>query len=405
MRKFLFLIPFLTAACSAIDVQVVPAPIHSFSIQADMVDAQTRALELNEKTVSSFWNTGDAVYVYNETTGETLGGTLSPESTGGKTTTLTGNLTGMVSPGDNLRLFLGGVVADYRNQESYWWHLIDHYDFRAAVSPVTVVSIENNSVSLSGLATFEAQQALVHFIFLDKASGDEIHPVDLEFKAMQGSENTLVSQYDMITGTETFADSFQLTRGTSFSPCFMAFRGVGNANGGSTLYISASTSTSAIDPSTLSPTIVKDYYEYERANVTFQNGKFYEITVRMSKRAKRDGVINLNCYEMTYTPGLPGPYHLIVSGENSGQYSVECHPGSAATVSYQLGGNVYISIDVITNCQFEVVVSSAETDYYSAATAVCLFNPNTYSPPEPSAPPGGGGNPDPYDLDPYDDPL
>ena len=67
-------------------------------------------------------------------------------------------------------------------------------------------------------------------------------------------------------------------------------------------------------------------------------------------------------------------FHVTVSGENSVQDIVECLPDDAATVSYQIGGMVFITINKWTNCQLEVVVSSAETDYYTAATAECVFN-------------------------------
>ena len=71
-----------------------PSTIFTYSVSIDASKgADSKALTLDDKTLSATWAIGEAVTVYNETKGEALTGTLIAQSAGASTT-LEGELSG-----------------------------------------------------------------------------------------------------------------------------------------------------------------------------------------------------------------------------------------------------------------------------------------------------------------------
>ncbi len=106
----------LTTACSSSDDE--PAtPVqkaNTLTVEAGMSDNITRALaDAGDGTLTATWEAGDEVKVYE---GETLLGTLRPQTTGSRTTKLTGELDAVPSA-SGVTLTLKYKETDYSGQK------------------------------------------------------------------------------------------------------------------------------------------------------------------------------------------------------------------------------------------------------------------------------------------------
>ena len=121
----------LTTACSSSDDE--PAtPVqkaNTLTVEAGMSENITRALEEAEggTTLAATWAEGDEVKVYE---GETLLGTLRPQTTGSRTTKLTGELDAVPSA-SGVTLTLKYKETDYSGQKGTCT-----VGFRCALQPV-----------------------------------------------------------------------------------------------------------------------------------------------------------------------------------------------------------------------------------------------------------------------------
>ena len=230
-------------ACSNNDEQVDGLPINTYTITINATkgdDASpapsNRALSFVGSQLNASWKQGEQVTVYNVTQSTELSGYLSAQSDG-TSTTLSGTLTGSVAIGDELTLkFLN---PNYASQTGTLEYIAANCDY--ATATVTVSSINGNNITTSP-ASFINQQAIVKFSLLNGTS-----PL---------SASPLVVTVD---GT-----SYTVTPASATDVLYVAIPGFSSKN------------------VALTATVGSDTYTYTKTGVTFDNGKYYTVSVKMS---------------------------------------------------------------------------------------------------------------------------
>ena len=274
-----------TAACSSSDDSIVEQPVenptgpktYTLTIQATKGGgaATTRALSLDGPTLNATWKTGETVKVYKVTQSNgndvyTSIGTLTAQGNGA-TATLSGSLTGDIALNDHLALFFIGGDADYNNQTGSLEDLASKHDYAKGEAKVTAIDGSNITVvdwsdnSKSDVA-FTNLQAIVKFTLKDKATGN---PISVRTLKLHDHTRNIYETYNYTSKGFKFHD-LTITRATSGSEFFVALNTKGDLN---------NLSLTATDPS-LNP----GKYVYKKTgSVTFTNGKYYEVTVSMTK--------------------------------------------------------------------------------------------------------------------------
>ena len=217
-------------------------------------DASTRALTLVGKTLNATWNENEEVLVYQ---GGSQIGTLYSAASATNETTLTGELSAP-NTGQDLTLYFHTATTnpsatDYAGQDGTLAKIASTYDFCA---PATITAgsftVSGSTVSTNSSASFGAnQQAIVKFTLIDKADGTT------SLSASQLVINDGTTDYTINPASET-------------SEIYAAIPGFT----GQTVRLTA--------------TVGNNTYTYEKTGVSFTNGQYYEITVKMTEVLKPD---------------------------------------------------------------------------------------------------------------------
>ena len=237
---------------------------YTMSVQASMCSETTRALSLGESRINASWQQGEAVTVYNVTQSAALEGTLVAKSSGASTT-LKGQLTGTIENGDELKLkFLSPTYSSQDGTLTGNATSIDKVcDYAEAT--VTVSSVTDGYVITTGSASFTNQQTIVKFTLLDKGNGNAaINPTSLTVS----DGTSTVCLFDIPADTYT-------TNGNGV--LYVAFPASGTAK---------NISLNVIDES--------KHYFYEKSDVTFTNGNFYNITAKLGSIGVLPGKFTIN---------------------------------------------------------------------------------------------------------------
>lgn len=204
--------------------------------------APTKALTeaTDGKTIQSTWETSDVVQVYKE---NTLLGELNPATGGSASAELTGVLNTAPSEGDELTLTFRS--RNYASQTGTLEYIANNCDYATATVTVTVVS--GNAITTTP-ASFESQQAIVKFT-LKKTGGAELAATQFLFN--DGS----------ITYTVTPSPA-----ASTLSTLYVAIPAFGDKT------------------ITLSAQAEDGYYAFTQPGVSFENGKYYRVTVSLTKQ-------------------------------------------------------------------------------------------------------------------------
>ena len=181
-------------ACSSdddiIDEQPVnPAGKYTMTVNASKGGAETRALELDSKTLKVKWASTDQVSVFPEawSTDLTLTpiGTLTAAASDDGSTTLTGDVTTTgLNTGDKVQMLFPRATWDYTGQTGILLSdansIEKKYDYALATPTITV-----DGDNITADASFESQQAIVKFILKD-AGGNAIDASSLTIAAASG---------------------------------------------------------------------------------------------------------------------------------------------------------------------------------------------------------------------------
>ncbi len=250
MKKMIFTLTALLIAsvlfvsCSSddeIEKEIPAAKTYKLSINASK-GGDTRALTIDdsgEKNVlNASWTAGDEVSVYDAN--DVFIGTLTAQLNG-NATILEGELTTPLSVGDVLTLEYKS--PNYAAQDGTLAGIAANCDYATATT--TVATIEDHNITATD-AGFTNQQAIVKFTLIDGGSG---------------SDHIDASHLTFSDGT----NSYVVTASPATDVLYVAIPGF------------ASKTVS------LFAKVGGDVYGYAKSGVTFTNGKYYEITMKMSK--------------------------------------------------------------------------------------------------------------------------
>lgn len=243
MWATLFVVAATALSCEKEDATTPEAKTFTMTVNATKGGRNAmKQLTLDGHTLNATWAVGDSVTVYNVTKGAALTGTLKAQSAGASTT-LSGTLTGVIEDDDQLKLtFLG---PDYGTQDGTLTGSETSIDKVCDYAEATVTAFVNSSgVTTLADAEFENKQAIVKFTLRNFGNISDVN----------------VSRLTVRDGTNTY--------------------NVTPASATGTLYVAIP----AITSGTLTLTAVgtDKPYKYERTGVTFEAGRYYEITVGMS---------------------------------------------------------------------------------------------------------------------------
>ena len=227
-----------------------PAKVQTYhvSIQAGKGDANQqngprKALGLSGNTLTASWAPGEQVSVRNVTKSTDLTGFLVAQSNGVQTT-ISGDLTGTINAGDELLLRF--LSPDYTNQEGTLAYIELHSDYAEAT--IHVKSVTWGSITFQeNIADFHNRQAIAKFTLMNEARDAVLAASDLKVEV----DNRL----------------FNIHPASATSEIFVALPGFTDK----TIKLTA--------------TVGSDTYTFTSPTngVTFEDGKYYTITVRMSK--------------------------------------------------------------------------------------------------------------------------
>ena len=278
MIKYIFFSLLLIAglaltACSSDDNSVEQTPkIYYMTVDATKgvneaaSPAYRRALNLSGSTLSASWATTEHVYVQGTLVSNStlfwFEGSIQPQ-TAGTTTRLngaislpigwSGNVDDYVKYPYNFTLqFPRSGDLDYTGQIGTLADIAAKYDY--AIATDVLFDIENDHIVGTNSAKFFNQQAIVKFTLIeDKADGTtKLNPTAL----------TIQFGEESISLTSIPAETY-------------------SANGNGVLYVAIPGFSG--QNVTLTATCSSGTYNYTKSNVTFTNGKYYEITVKMTK--------------------------------------------------------------------------------------------------------------------------
>ena len=287
-------------ACSSSEDSIAEAPTpstpdapktYTMTVTASKADnATTRALGLSsdEKTLNATWAEGEKIKVLKKVMNVDHDiiykylGTLSATTVNGQTATFTGSLdadkvssAGDLHEGDKLLLaFPGstlgsdnGLTFNYTGQDGTLGKIASSYDYcmtpTSGKNMVTVASVNDGVVTTTSAASFVNQQAIVRFTLKD-ASGNAIYPtsLDITVNGLEKTYNPLDEYGPVPSGDQTLT----LTPNGSTNVIYVALRGI-----------------SYKDVTLIATCSNRTIYNYTKSSVTFQNGKYYAIDVKMGK--------------------------------------------------------------------------------------------------------------------------
>ena len=324
---------FGTAACSSSDdsiaeqqpVNPTEPKTYTMTIQATKGgdDATTRGLSLNDKTLNVTWNENEEVEVFQKTqvTPEkwTPLGKLKAKASSDGTTTLTGELTGLKDGNAStypLWFFLHSGDVDYKNQngvldrdDNATKSIEDNYDY-ASSTAVDNYTVDGNKVVVSGGITLESQQAIVKFTLVDAITGNPLNATSLKIK---GSQN-MIESMSPTAGTK-LTHELTITPPSATNVIYAAISSVGNSN----FTLTATTEDNKT-------------YTYEKSGVTFKEGKYYEVKVKMLP----EGAVNL----ATLTDDYVAKDGDVLTGKLGSAHKISIADGATVTLH-----NVSINTD------------------------------------------------------------
>lgn len=328
-------------ACSSDDDDSQQPQVYTVSVEAVLSsDAVTRALSGDGTgDITPQWAQGEVVHVTK--LGTNLG-TLTPQSTGTASTKLIGTLSGELAVNDELVLTYLKSATDYSGQKGTLSDIGANY----AIATATVKITEIGSYVKTGKATFTSQQAIVKF----SLKGETNEPLN-------------ASQLDIKYGSTTL--SLTGIPGATYT-----------ANGAGVLYVALPAFDSQL--LTLTATVGSATYKYEKPAVSFENGKYYPVGVRMGKYESynpQGNYLTLQALNNGTTITFDNKASKAVQYRvNSGSWTELAAAGaSGTTTSLNAGDKVYLRGD---NTTYE---NSGEQDSKISCSGPCYVYGNFMS--------------------------
>ena len=296
--------------------------MYTMTIQASKGDASTtRGLAFDGEALNVIWNDGEEVEVMQRTqvTPEvwTSLGKLKAQASANATTTLTGELQGLKDASGSifpLVFYLHSIDMNYTGQngvldrdDNATKSIEDNYD-HAVSSEVSDFTIDGNTVTVSGGVTLTSLQAIVKFTLVDALTGNPLNASSLNIKGSQ----YMIESMNPTAGTK-------LTHELTITP----------ASATNVIYAAIS---SVANNFTLTATTDDGTYTYQKSAVTFTEGKYYEVKVKMLP----EGAVNL----ATLTDDYVAKDGDVLTGKLGSAHKISIADGATVTLH-----NVSINAD------------------------------------------------------------
>ena len=268
--------------------ETVQAKTYTMIVNAEKGEPETRVLNLSAdgKTLTASWREGEVVDVYK---GDGKIGTLTAQSTG-PSTTLKGTIYEALAEGDNLTLKF--CSPSYDNQGGTLAYIAENCDYATAEVSVSGIDESAGTISISD-ATFVSQQAIVKFTLWQAANPNlGIKPKTLSLTA--GDATITVTPPD---SDPTNNEVFVAVPAVIGQPISLRAVTEGETN-----------------------------YGYSKPAVSFEDGKFYAISVKMSKAFLVHNDTELN------------------QANNDGNYIIFANDITRASEALTIAGNVTIDL-------------------------------------------------------------
>ena len=245
----LLMVGATVTSCSSDDTiadQPVQQPagpqVYTMTVEATKGGDETRALNLDGNKLNATWTAGDEVEVWTEDGTTTKYGELTAESDGASTK-LTGTLT--TKPSDGETLTLKYLSPNYSSQDGTLTGTANSIDKICDYATATVTATVDGDNVTTTAAAFKNQQAVVKFTL---KNGDD---------ALSATKLVVA-----VGSTE-----YEVNPESAASEIYVAIPGFSDKT------------------ITLTATVGSDTYTYEKSGVTFANGKYYRVAVKMTKQA------------------------------------------------------------------------------------------------------------------------
>lgn len=210
----------------------------------------TRALADNGTSIVATWTEGDVVNVYKNSSKI---GELTAQSTGASTT-LSGTLNEDVYVDDELTLEYGSN-GNYATQDGTLAYIASNCDY--ATAAITVGSIVGTEILPAEEATFVNQQAIVKFSLKNKGTGSSVNASSL------------------VVSVDGNGNDYTVNPADATNELYVAIPGFSEKS------------------ITLTATVNGNTKVYDKADVTFANGNYYDITVPLRPIGAINGVFTV----------------------------------------------------------------------------------------------------------------
>lgn len=229
--------------------------------------AGTKALAFDGANLVTSWAATDEVKVCKHGSATAIG-TLLPKTTGSASTSISGSITLTdVNVGDKLDLIFPDTNWTYEGQDGTLATLASSFDFARA--EVTVSNISGLDLTASA-ATFTNEQSLVKFTLFEDVHNSLISVNSLTISAASGK---LVKSYAV--SSDTYAPVYGDIVITPSNPT-------------SEFYVALRNNSGAADAYTLRAqygTGPYTYYTFVKSGVTFANGHYKAVNVKMTEES------------------------------------------------------------------------------------------------------------------------
>lgn len=235
-------------------IEPTKAPVtYTLSIKANK-DAGTKGLSLSGNTLNAIWDGTEQVFVFKGAEELTYLTPVNDADINTGSCTLSGSFPSGKLPAANDVLTLKLNAPNYEGQSGTLAFIAGHDDYAVATVTVKEVDPVNGRITINqDDVNFESQQAIIKFILQDK-----------------GNSNTAISPTAL-----TITDGTNTATVSTVSSTY-------TENGAGVLYVAFPAAGEAKTIS-MTATVGNDTYTYEKSGVTFSNGQYYAITVKMTK--------------------------------------------------------------------------------------------------------------------------
>ena len=321
-------------ACSSNDenfLEEVSQPdqpkVYTMTVEATKGDNGTRGLFLVDDYLKVKWDQGEEVYVMKWDNAESKWneiGVLTAEASETASTTLNGTLT--EAPEEHItKLFLHGTSVSYDNQQGTLEYIAENCDFATAMIEHIDTDETTNNIIVSGIK-FISQQAIVQFHLQDKG-GNSLNVTKLK---IEDGEGNMCKELNASTGNLQdlghVNGSVEINYSDGTETMFVA---LANVRESSKLKFTAK--VVGVDAYT---------YVYEITDVALEEGKYYDIKVKMKDVPAID-LSMLDCAGNERTNAWTANCYMVHSAGNYKLplvYGNAIKAGAANTVAYNPGG-------------------------------------------------------------------